>query len=96
MNGDEGEAELLPHLVQVSINLDPRGHCQKCSVEPLSEHSTRPSDFPAINPEYAATRNTFVGEPVFVPKEPAAEEDGYLFVVEYTPSNQESVEDCER
>ncbi|GAB2235162.1 hypothetical protein Droror1_Dr00027655 [Drosera rotundifolia] len=129
MNADEGEVELLPHLVQVSINLDARGHFQKCGVEPLSEHWTRPSDFSAINPEYAATRNTyvyavtasgfhpalphfpfdtvlklntldksvriwyagsrrFVGEPVFVTKEPAAEDDGYLLVVEYAVSVQ--------
>lgn len=109
--------------MQVSINLDNKNVCEKCSVKDLNEWS-KPSDFPVINQEfsgcknnyvYAATcsgsrqelphfpfdtvlklntsnksiqtwsttRRRFIGEPIFVPKGNAQEEDdGYLLVVE--------------
>ncbi|KAI9164817.1 hypothetical protein LWI28_002653 [Acer negundo] len=50
------ENELLPHLVQVSINLDSNGNCQKCSVETLNEWKN-PSDFPVINPLFSGKKN---------------------------------------
>nr|CAB3485330.1 unnamed protein product [Digitaria exilis] len=52
--------ELLPRLVQVSIDLDKRGACRGCSVRRLSDQWTRPADFPAINPSFANRRNRFV------------------------------------
>ncbi|GAB2279329.1 Carotenoid cleavage dioxygenase 7, chloroplastic [Dionaea muscipula] len=129
MNARVGEVNLLPHLVQVSINLDAMGNCQNCIVEPLSNKLGRPSDYPAINPKCSGTKSTyiyaaassgshpalphfpydtifklntvnksvhawsagrrrFVGEPVFVPKEPAEEDDGYILLVEYAVSIQ--------
>ncbi|KAK1588540.1 hypothetical protein Q3G72_024426 [Acer saccharum] len=51
------EKELLPHLVQVSINLDSNGNCQKCSVETLNEWKN-PSDFPVINPLFSGKKNS--------------------------------------
>ncbi|KAK4844190.1 hypothetical protein QYF36_017544 [Acer negundo] len=51
------EYELLPHLVQVSINLDSNGNCQKCSVERLNEWKN-PSDFPVINPLFSGKKNS--------------------------------------
>ncbi|TXG59843.1 hypothetical protein EZV62_014416 [Acer yangbiense] len=51
------EKELLPHLVQVSINLDSNGNCQKCSVETLNEWKN-PSDFPIINPLFSGNKNS--------------------------------------
>ncbi|GAB4861952.1 Carotenoid cleavage dioxygenase 7, chloroplastic [Ancistrocladus abbreviatus] len=128
MNSKEVEWELLPRLVQVSIDLDLNGQCQKCGVEPLNRWM-RPSDFPVINPNFSGNRHTsvyaaacsgsrqalpcfpfdtvvklntsnksaqtwhagrrrFVGEPMFVSKGPAGEDDGYLLVVEYAVSVQ--------
>ncbi|KAK1587484.1 hypothetical protein Q3G72_013346 [Acer saccharum] len=53
------ENELLPHLVQVSINLDSNGNCQKCSVETLNEWKN-PSDFPVINPLFSGKKNSCI------------------------------------
>ncbi|PHU31027.1 Carotenoid cleavage dioxygenase 7, chloroplastic [Capsicum chinense] len=46
MNVEEGEEKLLPHLVQVSIDLDTNGNCTKCSV--------------TINSEFSGRKNTYV------------------------------------
>ncbi|KAK1586594.1 hypothetical protein Q3G72_004029 [Acer saccharum] len=51
--------ELLPHLVQVSINLDSNGNYQKCSVETLNEWKN-PSDFPIINPLFSGKKNSCI------------------------------------
>ncbi|TKW05825.1 hypothetical protein SEVIR_7G201400v4 [Setaria viridis] len=59
MNVAKGR-ELLPRLVQVSIDLDKRGACRGCSVRRLSDQWTRPADFPAINPAFANRRNRFI------------------------------------
>ncbi|XP_057981204.1 carotenoid cleavage dioxygenase 7, chloroplastic [Malania oleifera] len=59
MNAKEGETKLLPHIVQVLINLDPEGNCQNCIVEPLNQWS-KPSDFPAINPLFSGNKNTYI------------------------------------
>ncbi|WCJ22958.1 Carotenoid cleavage dioxygenase 7 chloroplastic [Euphorbia peplus] len=59
MNKGEGEDKLLPHLVEISINLDADGSCQKCSVEPLKQW-TKPTDFPIINPSFSGKKNTYV------------------------------------
>ncbi|TXG59840.1 hypothetical protein EZV62_014413 [Acer yangbiense] len=53
------ENELLPHLVQFSINLDSNGNCQKCSVETLIEWKN-PSDFPVINPLFSGKKNSCI------------------------------------
>nr|AVZ45822.1 carotenoid cleavage dioxygenase 7 [Camellia sinensis] len=53
------EENLLPHLVQVSINLDANGECQECSVKPLNEWS-KASDFPVINQDYSGAKNTYI------------------------------------
>ncbi|KAA8515887.1 hypothetical protein F0562_019066 [Nyssa sinensis] len=59
MNVGEGEEKLLPHLVQVSINLDAKGNCQKCSVKPLNQWC-KPSDFPVINQDYSGSKNKYI------------------------------------
>ncbi|CAK9146221.1 unnamed protein product [Ilex paraguariensis] len=59
MNVKEDEEKLLPHLVQVSINLDTQGNCQKCCVNPIKQWS-KSSDFPIINPEYSGSKNEYV------------------------------------
>ncbi|KAL7203809.1 hypothetical protein ACSBR2_016959 [Camellia fascicularis] len=53
------EENLLPHLVQVSINLDANGECQECSVKPLNEWN-KASDFPVINQDYSGAKNTYI------------------------------------
>ncbi|KAK9274060.1 hypothetical protein L1049_018874 [Liquidambar formosana] len=58
MNLEEDDKDLLPRLVQVSINLDASGNCQKCSVEPINKWS-KPSDFPVINPAFSGTKNKY-------------------------------------
>lgn len=45
--------------MQVCIQLDADGNSQKCSVEPLNQWK-RPSDFPAINPAFSGTKNTYI------------------------------------
>ncbi|GKU88476.1 hypothetical protein SLEP1_g2736 [Rubroshorea leprosula] len=59
MNVKDGENRLLPHLVQVSINLDGNGNCKKCSVEHLDQWS-KASDFPLINPSFSGHRNSII------------------------------------
>ncbi|KAL6651164.1 hypothetical protein ACP70R_010089 [Stipagrostis hirtigluma subsp. patula] len=57
MNVAKGR-ELLPRLVQVSIDLDKTGACRGCSVR--RNQWTRPADFPVINPNFANRRNRFI------------------------------------
>ncbi|KAK9090745.1 hypothetical protein Sjap_023922 [Stephania japonica] len=57
--GEEGEKELLPHLVKVSINFGVDGIFHKCSVDTL-EHWRRASDFPTINPSISGSKNNFI------------------------------------
>ncbi|XP_062184472.1 carotenoid cleavage dioxygenase 7, chloroplastic-like [Phragmites australis] len=52
--------ELLPRLVQVSMDLDKKGACRGCSVRRLSDQCNKPADFPTINPNFANRRNRFV------------------------------------
>ncbi|CAI9101313.1 OLC1v1038607C1 [Oldenlandia corymbosa var. corymbosa] len=59
MNVRQGSDKLLPHLVQVSISLDSKGDCEKCSVNDLNEWS-KPADFPVINHEFSGCQNTFI------------------------------------
>lgn len=59
MNVKEGEEDSLPHLVQISINLDADGTSKDCSVEPLHKWN-KPSDFPSINPSSSGTKNTYI------------------------------------
>ncbi|XP_050236212.1 carotenoid cleavage dioxygenase 7, chloroplastic [Mercurialis annua] len=57
MNVQENES--LPHLVEVSINLDSNGSSKNCSVETLNQWS-KPADFPIINPKYSGRKNKYV------------------------------------
>ncbi|XVF22822.1 hypothetical protein REPUB_Repub12eG0204000 [Reevesia pubescens] len=60
MNVKQGENELLvPHLVQLSINLDSDGNCQECCVENLNQWN-KPSDFPTINPDFSGKKNAYI------------------------------------
>ncbi|WRX09617.1 Carotenoid oxygenase - like 2 [Theobroma cacao] len=59
MNVKQGANELLPHLVQVSINLDADGNCQNCCVENLNQWN-KPSDFPVINPDFSGNKNEYI------------------------------------
>ncbi|XP_051138318.1 carotenoid cleavage dioxygenase 7, chloroplastic [Andrographis paniculata] len=59
MNRELGQEKLLPHLVQVNINLNGDGDCEKCSIDDLREWN-KPSDFPVINQNYSGTKNTYI------------------------------------
>ena len=59
MNVQQGQEESLPHLIQVSINLDANGTSKNCSVEPLNQWN-KPSDFPSINPSSSGIKNTYM------------------------------------
>ncbi|GMI67571.1 carotenoid cleavage dioxygenase 7 [Hibiscus trionum] len=59
MNVSQGDELLVPHLVQVSINLDSNGNCQECLMENLNEWN-KPSDFPVINPEFSGKKNAYI------------------------------------
>lgn len=59
MNVKQDGKALLPHLVQVSIDIDAEGDCRKCSVEPLNNW-TRPTDFPVINPDFSGRKNKYI------------------------------------
>ncbi|XWS45860.1 hypothetical protein CRYUN_Cryun14cG0015600 [Craigia yunnanensis] len=59
MNVKQGENELLPHLVQISINLDSDGNCQECCMENLNQWN-KPSDFPIINPDFSGNKNAYI------------------------------------
>ncbi|CAN4125911.1 unnamed protein product [Withania somnifera] len=60
MNVQQGEEKLLPHLVQVSINLDTNGNCIKRSVTDLNPQWDKAADFPAMNPEFSGRKNEYV------------------------------------
>ncbi|KAK4372041.1 hypothetical protein RND71_007425 [Anisodus tanguticus] len=60
MNVQEGEEKLLPHLVQVSINLDTNENCTNCSVNDLNPQWNKAADFPAMNPEFSGRKNEYV------------------------------------
>ncbi|XP_056174048.1 carotenoid cleavage dioxygenase 7, chloroplastic-like [Syzygium oleosum] len=59
MNVKQDGKALLPHLVQVSIDVNAEGDCQKCSVESLNNW-TRPTDFPVINPDFSGRKNKYI------------------------------------
>lgn len=59
MNVKEEGNRLLPHLIQVSINLDGDGNCEKCGVEHMDQWS-KPSDFPLINPSFSGRKNEYI------------------------------------
>ncbi|WOL00248.1 carotenoid cleavage dioxygenase 7, chloroplastic [Canna indica] len=60
MNIVNEEEFMLPHLVQVSVELDKKGACCGCSIADLSSRWKKPADFPAINPAFSGKRNTFI------------------------------------
>ncbi|XP_002511629.3 carotenoid cleavage dioxygenase 7, chloroplastic [Ricinus communis] len=53
------ENKLLPHIVEVSIDLGANGDHQKCNVQPLIQWS-KPADFPVINPDFSGQKNKYV------------------------------------
>ncbi|KAK1400710.1 Carotenoid cleavage dioxygenase 7 [Heracleum sosnowskyi] len=59
MNVKEKEKKLVTHLVQVSIQLDTSGNCQKCGVKPLNKWD-KSSDFPVINQNFSGSKNSYV------------------------------------
>ncbi|KAK9910943.1 hypothetical protein M0R45_034877 [Rubus argutus] len=59
MNINGSQSKTLPHLVQVSINLDDNGICQRCDAEPLNEWN-KSSDFPVINPAFSGSKNKYI------------------------------------
>ncbi|KAK9068239.1 hypothetical protein SSX86_012350 [Deinandra increscens subsp. villosa] len=59
LNDERGNI-LLPRLVQVSINLDATGNCEKCCVNPLNDEWDRSTDFPIINTDFGGSNNTYV------------------------------------
>ncbi|CAI9277888.1 unnamed protein product [Lactuca saligna] len=60
MNADKGEDQLLPRLVEVSINLDANGNCEKCCVDPLNNEWNKATDFPVINQDFSGSNNKYV------------------------------------
>ncbi|CAM8929426.1 unnamed protein product [Rhodiola kirilowii] len=59
MNVKQGNKNVLPHLVQISIKVDPSGACEKCSIDPLSNW-TKPADFPVINQAFSGAKNKYI------------------------------------
>lgn len=55
----KGQDKMLPHLVQVSIDLDGDGECERCTVKDLNKWS-KPTDFPVINQEFSGCKNQYV------------------------------------
>nr|ADM88552.1 CCD7-like protein [Lotus japonicus] len=55
----EGDSELLPHLVQVSIRLDSDYNCQECDVKPMQKWK-KSSDFPITNPAFSGKENRYL------------------------------------
>ncbi|KAM7275930.1 hypothetical protein ACFE04_017796 [Oxalis oulophora] len=96
--------ELLPRLVQVSIDIDANENIEKCRVESMNQW-TKTSDFPISLPLFPfdsiiklnlldkSTKTWSVGRRRFI-GEPifvpkgVQEDDGYLLVVEYTVAIQ--------
>ncbi|PKA61100.1 Carotenoid cleavage dioxygenase 7, chloroplastic [Apostasia shenzhenica] len=52
--------QLLPHLVQISIELDANGSCQWCSVSEPSSQWNRIADFPVINLSHSGQKHRFL------------------------------------
>ena len=46
--------------MQVSIQLDADGNCQKCGAEPLINKWKRSIDFPVINPAFSVNKNKYI------------------------------------
>ncbi|XP_076944250.1 carotenoid cleavage dioxygenase 7, chloroplastic-like [Bidens hawaiensis] len=56
----KGGDKLLPHLIQVSINLDASGNCEDCHVNPLNDQWSKATDFPVINNDFGGRNNKYV------------------------------------
>lgn len=56
----KGGDKLLPHLIQVSINLDASGNCEDCHVNPLNDQWNKATDFPVINNDFGGRNNKYV------------------------------------
>nr|ALJ10991.1 carotenoid cleavage dioxygenase 7b [Chrysanthemum x morifolium] len=54
------ENKILPHLIQVSIDMDASGNCEKCCVNPLNDEWDKATDFPVINRDFGGSNNTYV------------------------------------
>ncbi|RYR54788.1 hypothetical protein S245_021327 [Arachis hypogaea] len=55
----QGENNLWPHLVQVSIKLDSDHNCQECNVKAMKKWK-KSADFPTINPAFSGKRNKYL------------------------------------
>ncbi|CAN0847727.1 Carotenoid cleavage dioxygenase 7, chloroplastic [Linum grandiflorum] len=55
----ESDYELLPHLVDITINLGTHGSYEKCEVEPLNKWN-KATDFPIINPAFSGDKHRYV------------------------------------
>ncbi|KAM7276233.1 hypothetical protein ACFE04_018099 [Oxalis oulophora] len=51
--------ELLPRLVQVSIDIDANENIEKCRVESMNQW-TKTSDFPIVNPKLSGKKSSFI------------------------------------
>ncbi|KAI7740624.1 hypothetical protein M8C21_019502 [Ambrosia artemisiifolia] len=60
MNVGHSGNKLVPHLIQVSINLDASGNCEECHVNPLNDQWNKATDFPVINNDVGGRNNKYV------------------------------------
>nr|ACY74338.1 putative more axillary branching 3 [Artemisia annua]ADB64458.1 more axillary branching 3 [Artemisia annua] len=60
MNVGKGENKMLPQLIQVSIDMDASGICEKCCVNSLNDEWDKATDFPVINQAFGGSNNTYV------------------------------------
>ncbi|GJT99741.1 carotenoid cleavage dioxygenase 7, chloroplastic [Tanacetum coccineum] len=60
MNAGEGENKMLPHLIQVSIDMDASGNCENSCVNPLNDEWDKATDFPVINQDFGGSNNRYV------------------------------------
>ncbi|KAG6501773.1 carotenoid cleavage dioxygenase 7, chloroplastic-like isoform X1 [Zingiber officinale] len=60
MNIINEKEDMMPHLVQVSFELDAKGTCRSCSINDLSSRWKKPADFPTIHPSFSGQPNTYI------------------------------------
>ncbi|EPS58037.1 carotenoid cleavage dioxygenase 7 [Genlisea aurea] len=58
MNLERGKEKLLPHLVQVTIDLEGGFNACRCVVN--DDQWTKPADFPIINPDFSGVKSRFI------------------------------------
>ncbi|CAN1315400.1 Carotenoid cleavage dioxygenase 7, chloroplastic [Linum perenne] len=55
----ESDYQLLPHLVEITINLGAHGSYEKCDIEPLNKWN-KATDFPIINPAFSGEKHRYI------------------------------------